>query len=157
LIARPSTFSSHSSAGSSTPSRASRAAQVCSSSKENALSRLCIGSRWSTAVNMVETAPPTFCVGESGVRSSGILLLERLEATQPQVEVVVVQGRVVEHVVAPACVLDLLGRARVLLPGFRRGGRDVGVGLAADLRDGVGGLTHRQHLAVRHRRHPSQE
>ncbi len=27
--------------------------------------------RWSTAVNSVETAPPTFWVGESGVRSSG--------------------------------------------------------------------------------------
>ncbi len=27
--------------------------------------------RWSTAVNSVDTAPPTVWVGESGVRSSG--------------------------------------------------------------------------------------
>ena len=71
LMASPSTLSSHSRSGSFTPSRSSRAYQDWSSSSLNALSRLSIGRRWSTAVNSVETAPPTFWVGESGVRSSG--------------------------------------------------------------------------------------
>ena len=71
LIASPSTLSSHSRAGASTPSRPSRAYHDAISSSVKALSRLSIGRMWSTAVNSVETAPPTFWVGESGVRSSG--------------------------------------------------------------------------------------
>ena len=54
----------------------------------------------------------------------GELLLERLEPAQPQVEVGVGQGRVVEHVVAPAGVLDLLGQRLVALP--RLGGTRSG-------------------------------
>ena len=55
----------------------------------------------------------------------GELLLELLEAAHPLVEVGVVQRRVVEHVVAPAGVLDLLGQGAVLLAGL---GRRDGVG-----------------------------
>jgi hypothetical protein len=70
LIARPSTLSSQRYSAPVRPSRCSRCSHDTSSSKEKALSRLIIRSRWSTAVNSVDTAPPTFCVGESGVRSS---------------------------------------------------------------------------------------
>ena len=45
-------------------------------------------------MNSVDTAPPTFCVGESGVRSSGNSLLELLEPPQPPVEVGVGERRV---------------------------------------------------------------
>ena len=76
-------------------------------------------------MNSVETAPPTFWVGESGVRSSGNSLLERLELAQPHVEVGVGQRRVVEHVVAPAGVLDLLGELPVTLARLGRGGSTV--------------------------------
>ena len=51
----------------------------------------------------------------------GELLLERLEPAQPLVEVGVVEGRVVEDVVAPARVLDLLADAA----GARRAPRGV--------------------------------
>ena len=80
-------------------------------------------------MNSVDTAPPTFWVGESGVLQLGELLLERLQPPQPLVEVGVVEGRVVEDVVAPACVLDLLGQPSVLLAGLRSGrlGVDHGV------------------------------
>jgi hypothetical protein len=64
------------------------------------LSRLSILRRWSTAVNSVETAPPTFWVGESGG---------------------VGEGRIVEDVVAPARLLDLLGQLLVLLARLGRG------------------------------------
>ena len=53
------------------PSRRIREYHAASSSEVKALSSDSIRWRWSTAVNSVETAPPTFCVGESGVRSSG--------------------------------------------------------------------------------------
>ena len=94
------------------PSRRQPGPQAASSSKENALSRLIIRSRWSTAVNSVETAPPTFWVGESGVRSSGYCSSSSSQPAHPPVEVGVGQRRVVEHVVAPPGVLDLLGQAR---------------------------------------------
>ena len=55
----------------------------------------------------------------------GHLLLERLEPPHLLVEVGVVEGRVVEHVVAPPRVLDLLGQRPVLLPEL-----GIGVGLA---------------------------
>ena len=55
----------------------------------------------------------------------GHLLLERLETPHPLVEVGVGQRRVVEHVVAPPRVLDLLGQRPVLL---------ALVGLRIDLR-----------------------
>ena len=85
-------------------------------------------------MNSVETAPPTFWVGESGVRRSGTSLLERLEPPHLLVEVGVVEGRVVEHVVAPARVLDLLGEHAVLL---------AQVGLRVGLGGGVAGLRAR--------------
>ena len=71
-----------------------------------------MGRRWSTAVNSVDTAPPTFWVGESGVRSSGTSSSSCLEAPHRGVEVGVGEGRVVQDVVAPAGVLDLLGDQR---------------------------------------------
>ena len=75
-IASPSIFSSHRygptvSSDAAAPSRSARAAQPSSSSAENALSRLSSRSRCCTGVKSVEIAPPTFWVGDSGVRSSG--------------------------------------------------------------------------------------
>ena len=55
----------------------------------------------------------------------GELLLELLQTAHPHVEVVVGQRRVVEHVVAPPGVLDLLGQGAVLVAGLRR--RDGGL------------------------------
>ena len=74
-------------------------------------------------MNSVETAPPTCWVGESGVRSSGYASSNACELAQSAVEVGVGQGRVVEHVVAPAGVLDLLGQLLVAVVrlGRRRG------------------------------------
>ena len=87
-------------------------------------------------MNSVETAPPTFWVGESGRAQLGEPLLELLQPAHPGVEVGVRQGRVVEHVVAPPGVLDLLGEVPVLLADLRRGGLDPGVGR----RNGIGQL-----------------
>ena len=89
-------------------------------------------------MNSVETAPPTFWVGESGVRRSGTSLLERLEPAHLQVEVGVGERRVVEHVVAPARVLDLLGQRAVLLPQL-----GLGIGLR-----GPAARSSRAHPAV---------
>ena len=75
----------------------------------------------------VETAPPTFWVGESGVRSSGSVVLECLELAEPDVEVGVGEGRVVEDVVAPAGVLDLLAQLEVALARLGRSGGDLGL------------------------------
>ena len=72
-------------------------------------------------MNSVETAPPTFWVGRVGRAQLGELLLELLEPAQPPVEVGVGERRVVEHVVAPARVLDLLGELLVLARAPRRG------------------------------------
>ena len=69
-MASPSIFSSHR-YGPVPPSLAARSDQVPNSSAENTLSRLSSRSRCSTGVNSVEIVPPTCCVGESGVRSSG--------------------------------------------------------------------------------------
>ena len=71
-MASPSIFSSQR-YGPVPPPRAARSAQASSSSAENELSRLSSRCRCSTGVNRVETDPPTCCVGESGVRSSGKL------------------------------------------------------------------------------------
>ena len=96
-------------------------------------------SRWSTAVNSVDTAPPTCWVGESGVRSDGVLVLERLQPLHRLVELGVGQRRGVEHVVAPARLLHLLGEGGVLLAGVRR---DGGLGGRAGDRGGVGDVSH---------------
>ena len=63
-------------------------------------------------MNSVETAPPTFWVGESGVRSSGNSSSSSCEPPHPLVVVGVVEGRVVEDEVAPARVLDLAPTSR---------------------------------------------
>ena len=73
-------------------------------------------------MNSVETVPPTFWVGESGVCSSGNSLLQHLQPPHPLVVVGVVEGRVVEDEVAPARVLDLLRELLVLLAGLGSGG-----------------------------------
>ena len=58
--------------GSAPISLVNRAAHAASSSGLKTLSRLSIRSRWSAAAKSVaKPAPPTSCVGESGVRSSG--------------------------------------------------------------------------------------
>ena len=66
-------------------------------------------------MNSVETAPPTFWVGESGVRSSGYgsssASSSRIRASKSASD----ERRGVEHVVAPPRVVDLLGQLPVLL------------------------------------------
>jgi hypothetical protein len=59
--------------------------------------------------------------GRVGRAQLGELLLQRLERPQPLVEVGVGEGRVVEDVVAPARLLDLLGQLLVLLARLGRG------------------------------------
>ncbi len=48
-----------------------RVTQARSSSSERALARLSIGRRWRTFRRLETGSPPTRCVGESGVTSSG--------------------------------------------------------------------------------------
>ena len=48
-----------------------RVTQARSSSSERALASESIGRRWSTLRRLETGSPPTRCVGESGVRSSG--------------------------------------------------------------------------------------
>jgi hypothetical protein len=71
LIARPSTLSSQMNCTGPPASRSVRSAQAASSASSNTLSSDIIRSACSTGVNWVENVPPTFCVGESGVRSAG--------------------------------------------------------------------------------------
>ena len=82
-MASPSILSSHTyptwsdpsssdAAGAPANRRCRRSTHPRSSSSPNTLSRLIIGTACSTGANTVEMgAPPTFCVGESGVMSSG--------------------------------------------------------------------------------------
>ena len=76
-IARPSIFGSATNvnSGFSMPSRARwlrmRSTQARSSSSERALASESIGSSCVTFVRFETGSPPTRCVGESGVRSSG--------------------------------------------------------------------------------------
>ena len=115
------------------------------------MSRLSIRWRWSTAVNSVETAPPTFCVGESGVWQLGELGLELLEPPHPPVVVGVVEGRVVEHEVAPARLLDLLGEQLVLVAGRGSGRLRVAhAGILPAAADTPGrALCRRRHVSPR--------
>ncbi len=114
------------SSGASMPSRPSRAYHDSSSSTEKALSRLSIRRRWSTAVNSVETAPPTFWVGESGVRSSGNSSSRASRARSRWSKSASESVGRVQDVVAPARVLDLLAEPAVLLAGLLGGGRRLG-------------------------------
>ena len=102
------------------PSRARwlriRSTHARSSSSERTLPSESIGSRCSTFSRRPTGSPPTRCVGESGVRSSGMLALERAQLVEQAVVLVVADLRVVEHVVAVRVVLELLAqlpRARV--------------------------------------------
>ncbi len=70
-MASPSIFSSQTKAVSSGICLASRSAQAWSSSGLKALSRLIIGTRWTTGANRVEGAAPTVEVGDSGTTRSG--------------------------------------------------------------------------------------
>ena len=79
------------------------------------MSRLSIRCRWSTAVNSVDDRAADLLGRRVGRAQVGHLLLELLQPAHPRVEVGVGEGRVVEDVVAPARLLDLLGQAAVLL------------------------------------------
>ena len=67
----------------------------------------------------------------------GELVLERLELLHQRVELAVGDGRLVEHVVAPAVVLDRLGQQGVLLARLWRRCRS-----ASTVRAGVHSLRH---------------
>ena len=69
-------------------------------------------------MNSVDTAPPTFCVGESGVRSSGNSSSSCSKPPQSLVVVRVGKGGVVAHEVAEAGVLDLLAELTVAFLGL---------------------------------------
>ena len=51
--------------------RCTRPPHATSSASSKALSRLCIGTRWTTSANVADGRPPGRCVGESGVTRSG--------------------------------------------------------------------------------------
>ena len=89
--------------------------------RSKTLSSDIIRSACSTGVNSVEKVPPTFCVGDSGVRSAGNSLLERLQLAQQPVELGVGDGRRVEHVVAVLMAAQLV--AQLGVPGAGLGRR----------------------------------
>ncbi len=69
--ASPSIFSSHSTGGNRSTAPSTRSAQATSSSSVNALSSEYSRSRCSTGSNISARDPPTDCVGESWLTSSG--------------------------------------------------------------------------------------
>ena len=97
-------------------------------------------------MNSVETAPPTFWVGRVGRAQLGEALLEVLQLAHPGVEVGVGERRVVEHVVAPAGVLDLLDELLVAVARLaaRRRGRSLGRGHGHILPDPSDSARHRR-------------
>ena len=83
-----------------------------------------IGVRWRTSASAPLGAPPTRWVGESGVRSSGMLLLEVLELAEQAVVLGVADLRRVLLVVEAVGALEAraqLGGARLLFLGARAG------------------------------------
>ena len=134
-----------------------RATQARSSSSERALARQSIGRRCWTFSSRETGSPPTRCVGESGVTSSGWSRLDRAQLVEQRVVGVVADLGVVEDVVAVVVVRQLLlelvdfrwhprGRPRARPGPARdhraRDRRRVGLRLAA--RRAVGGLPHHQ-------------
>ena len=96
------------------PSRSIRAYHASSSSSLNALSRLSIGSQVVDRGELRGDRAADLLGRRVGRAQLGPLLLELLQPAQPDVVVGVGQRRVVEHEVAPAGVLDLLGELLVL-------------------------------------------
>ena len=82
-MASPSIFSSHSKAVSGGTCLATRSAQARSSSGLKALSRLIIGTWWTTGANRVDGAAPTVVVGESGHDQVGVLGLDGAQLAGP--------------------------------------------------------------------------
>ncbi len=70
-MASPSILSSQTNAVSAGICLASRSAHAWSSSPLKALSRLIMGTRWTTGAKRVDGAAPTVAVGESGTARSG--------------------------------------------------------------------------------------
>ena len=77
-----------------------RVSQARNSSAPRALPSESIGSTWRTCGKRSVARPLTRCVGESGVISSRVGLLERPQLAHQVVVFVVAEGRVVELVVA---------------------------------------------------------
>ena len=73
-------------------------------------------------MNSVENFPPTFCVGESGVASSGWCSSSSTQLAPQRVELPVGDDRRVEHVVAELMISHLGGQPRVPLTSFGIGG-----------------------------------
>ena len=70
-MARPSIFSSQAKVTSPLMMRSMRLPHATSSSKEKALSRLIIGSRWGAGAKSGDGGAPTVCVGDVVEASSG--------------------------------------------------------------------------------------
>ncbi len=107
------------------PSRARcvriRSTHARSSSSVRAFGSESIGSRCVTFSSLPTGSPPTRWVGESGVRNSRMLGLDRAQLVQQRVVDVVADLRIVEHVVAVGVVFEL--RAQLLGARLRRSGR----------------------------------
>ncbi len=84
-----------------------RVSQARSSSSLRALPSESIGSACSTCSKRSSGGAPTRWVGESGLRSSRVLGLDRAQLVEQRVVLVVADLRVVEDVVAAVVVLEL--------------------------------------------------
>ena len=102
---------------------------------------------------MVDGGGPTCWVGESGVRSAGKAVLQLGELAHHGVELAVGDGRRVEHVIAPARVVQPLAEIRVSLARLRQGRRKLDVSIAGrrrqDLFRHVGTMPARRSTAAR--------
>ena len=119
--------------------RATRAPHAVSSPASNALSRLIIGTRWTTGEKVTDAQPWTRCVGESGTTRSGMRLLQRPQLQQQGVVLGVRHLGFVELVVPLVVVRDegpqlLHPRHRVLGQINRR---SHGAGHVMDVSQGV--------------------
>ena len=118
LIASPSIFSSHRyEVGPS--SFSTRSTHAPSSSASKVLSRLSIRSRWSTARELRGERAADLLARRVRRDQARVGLLDGEQLVPQHVELAVGDRRRVEHVVAEAVAVDLLGRARRAAPAPR--------------------------------------
>ena len=89
-----------------------RSIHARSSSSLRALASESIGWRWVTLVSAETGSPPMRCVGRVGRQQLGVLGLDGAQLVEQLVVLVVGDARVVEHVVAPAVLGELLAQLR---------------------------------------------
>ena len=92
--------------------RRTRLSKARSSSNEKTLLSDSMGEEWRTSVSCELGAPPTRCVGESGVRSSGCSFSSATSSAYRRVVFSVGDLWRVQLVVEPAGPLDLLAQLR---------------------------------------------